>query len=477
MSQRFRALEELEAELVQVIAREQADASRPSFRRRLTGARGGLTSARGAHRLWLLIPGVALLLASTTIALAATGVILTGAPVSPPAVLSPTVGVGLPLPGHSRLLSLRVPDPGGGLPWGMRVVLTTRGLVCVQIGRVQNGQLGELGIDGAYHDDGRFHPVGPGVLPTYAGGASEGGVTSERGSCVLANGDVTGNGEAWGSAVAAEFGGIDENAAFAFKRHPGAVAHRRDITYGILGPHAVSVTYREGTALHTEPVVAGAGAYLIVQPAALGSTVEGHGAAPGTDTPGEGPGVVGALTTISYDHDGALCENGYNARTGGHTKVQHPCPPPNPYPPDLRVTTPGNFIRHPQVALSVHRGRVMAAELSFPAPFAVTSAAESYSLWSKPCGPRAEGGDTAVLDHNVAQGAMVHLTLMYPFAPRCSGAARAVEILYDSSGPDAKRSYGRAPGELLIATATIRLPNGDRGATPPHRTVHRRGSS
>jgi hypothetical protein len=454
MSHRFRALEDLEAELTRVVAR---DARRFGFLRRFT-------SARRNSRVWLLIPGVAALLVTTTIALAATGVILTGAPVSPSGALSPVVGAGLPLPGQSRLLALRVPDPSGGLPWGMRVVQTTRGLVCVQIGRVQNGQLGELGIDGAYHDDGRFHPVGPGVLPTYAGGASEGGVTSERGSCVLADGDVTGNGEAWGSAVAAEFGDVDENAAFALEAHPGPVAHGRDITYGILGPHAVSVTYREGAALRTQQVVAGVGAYLIVQPASSGSIHEGHGEAPGTDTPGEGPGTTGALTSISYERDGKVCENGYDARTGGKVKIRQPCPAPNPYPADLRVTPPGSFVRRPKVALKVSHGRVSAAELSFSAPFAVTSAAEGYSLWSKPCRGGREGGGVAVLDRNVAQGATVHLTLLDPFAARCAGRSISVEVLYDSSGPDAKRSHGRAPGELLIGTATVRLPRGDRAA-------------
>jgi hypothetical protein len=78
----------------------------------------------------------------------------------------------------------------------------------------------------------------------------------------------------------------------------------------------------------------------------------------------------------------------------------------------------------------------------------------------------------AVLDRNVAQGATVHLTLMYPFAFRCAGRSISVEFLYESSGPNAKRSHGRAPGELLIGTAIVRLPRGDRTAIPP-RSVRR----
>ena len=162
-----------------------------------------------------------LLLGGAAVALAASGVILTGAAVPAPRFASPTAGAGLPQPGKWKLLSLRVADPAGSPPWGMRVVRTTRGLVCVQLGRVQEGVLGELGIDGAFHDDLRFHPVGPGVLPTYAGGAADGGMTSERGSCVLAYGDVVAGGQAWGSAVTAEVSGADENAAF-----PEAIAAR-----------------------------------------------------------------------------------------------------------------------------------------------------------------------------------------------------------------------------------------------------------
>ena len=471
MSHRFRALEELEAELARVTAHRQASEGQPRLALRIasTGRRGRLAAA---------LCGVALLIFTSTIALAATGVILTGSSVAPTIVLNPYAGAGLPLPGQSKLLPLQVPDPYGGLPWGMRVVHTTRGLVCVQIGRVQNGALGELGVDGAYHDDGEFHPVGPGVLPAYAGGATEGGVTSERGSCVLADGDVTGNGEAWGSAVAAEFTGVSENAAFAVDRRPrpARASHSlRNIAYGILGPHAVSVSYHEGDAIRTERVAPGVGAYLIVQRATAGSGEPGQGEAPGTDTPGEGPGTSGVLTIISYERNGKICENGYNAATGQKVKIRHPCPPPNPYPQSLRVTPPGSFVRHPSVALKVHDGVVTAAEVSFPAPFPVTSAAEGYSLEVRPChggledGGSLEGGGGTALDHNVAKDATVHLTLQDPFEARCAKRSITVEVIYNSSGPDAKRSYGRTPGELLIGSTTIPLPPGDRAPARAHR--------
>jgi hypothetical protein len=464
VNHRFHALEELDAEFCRVTAHPRAEPVKTGLRRRFAGA-------LRAGRLAAALPAVGVLLVASTIALAATGVILTGSSVQPTTALNPYAGAGLPEPGQSKLLPLQVADPYGGLPWGMRVVHTTRGLVCVQIGRVQNGRLGELGIDGAYHDDGRFHPVGPGVLPAYAGGATEGGVTSERGSCVLADGDVTGNGEAWGSAVAAEFTGVSENAAFSVNRRSGSAGplrRLRDIAYGILGPHAVSVSYREGDETRTERVTPGVGAYLIVQRATAGASQQSQGTAPGTDTPGEGPGTSGVLTIISYEHDGKICENGYNAATGQKVQIQRPCPAPNPYPRSLRVTPPGSFVRRPSVALEVHGGAVTAAEVSFAAPFPVTSAAEGYSLEVRPCPSGREGGGVAVLDQNVARGVTVHLTLSDPFAARCAGHSIAVEVIYDSSGPDAKRSYGRTPGELLIGSATVRLPRGDHAATRPH---------
>ena len=65
-------------------------------------------------------------------------------------------------PGTSRVVSLRAPDPEGGLPWGFAVARSKDGqLFCTQVGRVQNGRLGVIGRDGAFDDDGRFHPLAP----------------------------------------------------------------------------------------------------------------------------------------------------------------------------------------------------------------------------------------------------------------------------------------------------------------------------
>jgi len=455
MSYRFRALETLESELRRVV---EEPSKRPSRFRSWLG-----TPRRAGWGLLAPIAGV--LLAGGTITLAATGVILTGSVVPASAPVGPSEGIGDPV--SSRLLPLQVRDPAGGLPWGMRIVETSRGLVCAQVGRLHNGQLGELGIDGAFKDDGLFHPFPPGVAQSFPGGSTEDGTEIEGGTCTLAGPTAGSSGTAWGSAVAAELWGVDQNATSAHGHLSLTSAERRDISYGLLGPHAIRVSYREGASLQSEAVVPGVGAYLIVQPAAATSDHEGPGEAPGTQTPGAGPGTTGALTAITYLNNGSYCENGYDARNGATVAVAHACPPAGAPAPPVQATQAGLSRLHPSIRFQVRAGRVTAAEISFAAPFPVRGAAQNYALWSKGCGARGEGADGAVFNHDVVKGAMVHLLLRYPFSASCSGAERPVEILFDSSAADAKRTPGRPPGQLLLASTTIRLPKGDRGAARP----------
>ena len=114
-----------------------------------------------------LMIGLAVVLSATGVALAARALVGVG---SPAPREYPNLGERI-LPTGTRLLSLRVPDPAGGPPWGMRLIFTTaasRGdgrtgraahWGCVQIGRVVDGKLGVLGQDGAFHNDGLFHEL------------------------------------------------------------------------------------------------------------------------------------------------------------------------------------------------------------------------------------------------------------------------------------------------------------------------------
>ena len=128
-----------------VAARLDAEAAAP--RRRAQRAR--------ARRTLVLAMLLVLLLAAGAVA---AGILLGGEPVPEPTP-HPTPKSGTGTARAVELLPVTAPDPDGGPAWGMRLVRTTRGLVCLQLGRRSGGRLGILGRDGAFGNDGRFHPI------------------------------------------------------------------------------------------------------------------------------------------------------------------------------------------------------------------------------------------------------------------------------------------------------------------------------
>ncbi len=396
------------------------------------------------------------LLLLTAIALAASGVIPIGSPVRPTGPLSPGVGEGIPLPGHSRLLSLRAPDPDGGPPWGIRILRTTRGLVCLQLGRIQNNELGLLGIDSAFGNDGRFHPLPADVLPADATAQQ-----SANATCHLP-----------GLAISAESVGLDRSAA---PNTPPDIPlqNLRDISYGQLGPDALNISYKANGEHHTKQVLAGVGAYLVVQRTKPGDPLRTTGTSAGVSVPGGRlPNPDGQLTSITYSFDGQLCQNSVTS------SVPDPCATPPPSPPGVKPlqmcgnsrATPALTPCAPQdgslnVPLRVTprlRGHLLvAADISFRAPFAVSSADRGYSV-IMPC--HADEIDDSV-DRNVAQGSIVHVEWSYPYANHC-GSPPEVQVLYGS-----RSGIGPAPvlrsGDVLVGTAKITLPRGTRPAPVP----------
>jgi hypothetical protein len=412
-----------------------------------------------AHRLRLPALALGCVLASTTIALAASGVILTGEPVRPVGQVSPNAGEGVPTPGSARLLALRVADPDGGLPWGMRIVSTTRGELCLQIGRVENGQLGELGIDGVFHDDGRFHPLPPDLLPEVAGEGRRvpNDAATATVSCVFS-----------GRAVAGDHVGVDRSAGAADgHERTQARSALRDIYYGLLGPAAVSVGYRAGTEPRTAAVLAPLGAYLIVGRTAASEQAGVGGESLGTlgDLPPSPP-----LTAITYRIAGRLCQRGPTLPPGVTAPLTHPCPYPH-WPANRYVPAPElHETLHARLQVSHHA--LTGAELSFSAPLAVTSARESYviAISGVECGPssaergprsaRSGGYSGARLGHDVNRGELVRyrlsaLELFTGFCGRHPVRRRSatIEVLYE-----------KLPGEgqVLVGSLTVTAPPGTR---------------
>jgi hypothetical protein len=223
---------------------------------------------RGAHLPWYArvrlrpsrpVAAVLACLLVTGTALAATGAFRTGAPVGAEVPAIPTASEGAVLPASITLLSLRVPDPAGGPPWGLRELKTTRGLMCVQVGRIVGARIGALGRDGAFDDDDAFHPFSPTFM--------------EGPGC----GTEDGQGDAF---VNEQLHGVPASGLYGVRQHTDGGCYRpgrgtrecppaalRDVYFGLLGPDAESITQLTpagGTAV--TPTAGADGAYLIVLP-------------------------------------------------------------------------------------------------------------------------------------------------------------------------------------------------------------------
>ena len=425
------------------------------------------------RRLRLPLIALGCLLASTTIALAASGVILSGAPVRPEGRLNPSVGEGVPAPGASQLLALRVLDPEGGLPWGMRIVHTTRGEVCMQIGRVENGQLGELGIDGVFHDDGRFHPLPADVLPE----TSRVGVkvndedATETVSCHFA-----------GQVVVGGHVGVDRSAGAADggeRKRP--LNELRNIYYGMLGAPAVSVSYKAGKIGRTLTVLQPLGAYLIVRRAAP-KELEGSG---GESLGSEGDLPASApLTAITYRLGGKLCQRGPVLPPGGVEHLADPCPAPHW--PSPRYVAPRDLHRPLHVQLKVAGRQVTAVQLSFTAPFAVTSAKEDYVMripaisCSRDVGPgqsvAALGYGSWSLGRNVTRGSTVthRFSSLELFSGQCGDRRHLRDVSRRSAVIEVIYSKYQGAVPVVVGSAIVRLPAGIRPTPGPNSSSGRR---
>lgn len=398
--------------------------------RSLFGARLTHSSSwrRMPTHLRVVLVALVLMLATTAITLAATGVILTGSPVGTAQAPIATAGEGIPVAGGARLLPLRAPDPAGGLPWGMRIIHTTRGLVCIQIGRVYDGQLGQLGVDGAWHNDGRFHPLPADALP---------------GDIANVAGWMAGNCASPGATYAGDSVGLQLSATAGPHSGAGVPADLREISFGLLGVHAVSITYREGSQTRTQPVLPGLGAYLIVQRYTSGRPLGSVSESDGRDEPGnysQPAGPNGALTAITYSYAGRTCVDSGDLRLAscGLSEVPPPGPAALPVVHTLLTTH-----------LQIHNHTITSAQISFHAPYPVTNADESYSV-SAPVCHRGLAGNSSQAD--VARGALVTIPVGRALSEAC---ARAVTFTVEFT-----RFAGGLPQSTRLGSVTINEPPG-----------------
>lgn len=420
--------------IVPQIERQLHEAAERRARRPRARAAGWIAATRSAPRTRARVAVLALasVMATTTIALAATGVILAGSPVRPAVRPIATAGEGVPVEGGVQLLSLRAGDPAGGLPWGMRITHTTRGLICVQIGRVLDGQLGELGVDGAFHNDGRFHALAADALPDVLSSAQ---------------GWMTGNCASPGETYSGESVGLELNAASSPRRGAGVPRDRREISFGLLGVHAVSVTYREGSTTHTVPVLPGLGAYLIVERYTSGRPLGSVSETDGRDEPGNYSAPAspnGALTAITYVYAGRKCVDRGHLRLASCGLSEVPAPRPAPLP---AVHAPLH------THLDIENHVITGAQISFRAPYPVSNASEDYDVSAPTCRGLAGGGPSA----DVARGALVTISVEGVLSGACG---RSVNFAVDYV-----RFVAGLPQPTLLGHVTITEPPGTH--TPP----------
>jgi hypothetical protein len=275
----------------------------------------GRAKRAGRLRRWRALPVVLVVLLAGGATALASGLFSPGAPVNTPTVFtSANTGLGVLVPDSLKLLPIRTADPAGGPPWGIRIFTTTRGAGCVQVGRVVDGRLVALGIDGAFSNDGEAHALQPSTA-----------IQMFDCSLLDAYGKFVNSVTMYGQTASAAwwFGsrrcvpnGTPRTTSNA---HPACSrSQERDLYFGLLGPDAKSVTYTLAGKSHTQPTLGPQGAYLLVLPAAKHPRILGFGGITSDDVP-----VYSPITTITF-HEGTVC----HLQTARHWIVGfHACDP------------------------------------------------------------------------------------------------------------------------------------------------------
>lgn len=403
------------------------------------------------RRRWGVLMGGLAVVSASGAALAASGV-LTGSPVRDPGhqKLTAHAGDGVVVASSAKLLALRVPDPAGGPPWALRTLRTTRALGCVQLGRVVDGQFGVLGQDGAFHDDGRLHPLGSSV-------------SMERECQPL---DAAGR-----AFLAIAYSGLPASASGADCAAPTRphrpsrgqtlpvcpAADERLIAYGLLGPQAERVGYLDDAGRAATQRTSGPqGAYLVIRrptPAhpAIGEYTES--ASPSTQ-----------LTSITY-RDGRVCHL-RSPRTLGGARA---CPLVGytPFPRSkltaTQVATAVTARRSPHPVL-VPTGpdntpttpAAWRVTLQFTSRVAATGRSSYSVTYALPGGSaQCASSISGPIEHDVS--AWQTVTQDEYLAPGCPGAVRFVIRLNHPTRPDGFRPTN--DDSTPVGAVTVKIPS------------------
>jgi hypothetical protein len=410
-----------------------------NYRRQLVMAAGDLFAAPPVRRprkidrrrrvpLLAVIVLAALLLAAA--ALAATEIIGFGTPVKTapsPGQERPSVtaGIGVPVAGANgspasvQPLAISVPDPNGGLRWGMRIVRTTRGLLCMQIGRLLDGRLGVLGQDDEFNDDRLFHELPASVLSP---------ATCIEPSTWTILSDI-------GVPAAGALQSPTTSCAPPWEHPRGSTPptcpanDERLIGFGLLGPNAVNVSYILDGRLHTAPTAGRLGAYLVVlrvppKLAHNAPTLGGKGGLLGGFPIGAGKGEV--LSRLEFRFGDRLCQTGFDRQRNG--------------PPQCRNHLAATNLLVPKIPRGLHVPVTLKAhavsggvnlQVTFAAPVAVRNASLAYGVQvTRPSSPACGRGGVwgQSIERDVARGQRLQVSEFVPQPRGCHGVVRGQVI-------------------------------------------------
>jgi hypothetical protein len=325
----------------------------------------------------------------------------------------------------------------------MRYFTTSRGLGCVEVGRVTGGRVGLLGRDGIADDDGLLHP--------FASGSFQADLCAPRdgaGHTFLA---VSGSSF---YAAGVPFDGYPCSFGPRAEREGCPAADRRELLFGLTGPDGRSVSYLVRGQAHTAPTVAPDGAYLIVlmpQGRDEGST-------------GTAPMPAAPITAVTYT-GGRTCRVSEAIRgpgVGSCGLVGYVAQKP---PAILR----DGLRTHLSVSAEPQRGsryRYRVVRVSFRAPVAIENADAQYELRLSPSGACSGASFGSQTDADVRRGQMVMLEAELPLrqtrrsgrpgspcgsvtwgdvwlATPARNAAAAIDLISEGSQPTSRNTLGR----------------------------------
>ena len=408
------------------------------------------------RRSSLRIAVAAVLVALITAAVALAAGRLFGSPVAPEERLAPTTGWGVPIPSSVRLFRISAADPAGGLPWGIRIMHTTRGLGCIQFGRLSGGQLWVIGQDGAFHNDGRLHELPTDILEPE-------GCTSldahER--TFIAAGRVAAPASGY---VPGCNGPEGSNGAWPAHLRPCPAPDERALFYGVLGPQAKSITYTRGGRTVSVPLVGPDGAYLIVMRAQPNAdpNVGGPHSPNGSSILPQG-GLQQPIRSIEYQ-DGYVCRIG---ASGNRDTRGRSCSPPGYVP--VALNTSEAKVRAPvSVRLLLHQPqpsgplRENQIQVSFTTRVGILKSGEyDDANLINPC----TGGSAGVEPPNDITAGK-RLTIRFGLRPTRAGARPCPGIYHGSVRLVAQPFYfddeppntQTAPPGLTVGEFSIRVP-------------------